>query len=88
VLTQLRSQVTLNALPPLLSELGVASVAPEDVIIVISSSVNEEIEPVVEPSVVLAPEKLTLWKSVSGSTPDEPLGASAIHSALLSAAPA
>src|ERR1700733_614180 len=62
-LPQLRSQVTLNPFPLLFSALGVASVAPDEVIMVISSSVNEEITPDVEPSVTVAPEKVTLLKS-------------------------
>jgi hypothetical protein len=56
-------------------------------IIVISSSVNEEITPEVEPSVTVEPLSVHVLKCESGSTPLLLLGASAIHSALLLAQP-
>src|SRR5580704_7975349 len=40
--------------------------------------------PVVEPDLTVADDSVQVWKLDSGSTPDEPLGASAIHSALVS----
>ena len=78
------SQVTENPVPPLFSAPGSALVAPELSIIVISSSVKDEMLPAVLPSVTAAFEAVHVPKSVSGSTPLEPVGASAIHSALLS----
>jgi hypothetical protein len=81
------SHVTENPLPLLFSALGCAFTAPELSIIVISSSVNEEITPEVEPSVTVEPLSVHVLKWESGSTPLELLGASAIHSALLFAQP-
>lgn len=52
---------------------------------VMSSSGNAEIPPEVEPDVTVAPVTVQVPKSESGETPLEPVGASAIHSALLSA---
>ncbi|HEX4290096.1 MAG TPA: hypothetical protein VH021_14325, partial [Trebonia sp.] len=51
---------------------------------VISSSVNEEMVSAVLPSVTAALEAVHVQKLESGSTPLEPVGASATHSALLS----
>jgi len=45
---------------------------------VISSSVNDEMTL----EFTVAPDSVQEWKLASGSTPLEPLGASAIHSAL------
>jgi hypothetical protein len=45
---------------------------------VISSSVNDEMTP----EFTVALESVQEWKSARGRTPPEPLGASAIHSAL------
>lgn len=45
---------------------------------VISSSVNDEMTP----EFTVAPDSVQEWKLDSGRTPPEPLGASAIHSAL------
>jgi hypothetical protein len=79
--------VTENPLPLPFSALGCAFTAPELSIMVISSSVNEEITPEVEPSVTVEPLSVHVLKWESGSTPLELLGASAIHSALLLAQP-
>ena len=73
------SQVTENPVPPLFSAPGSALVAPELSIMVISSSVKDEMLPAVLPSVTAAFEAVHVPKSVSGSTPLEPVGASAIH---------
>src|SRR6202046_4204722 len=77
-------QVTENPVPALFSAPGSALVAPELSIMVISSSVNEEMLPAVLPSVTAALEAVQVPKFDSGSTPLDPVGASAIHSALLS----
>ena len=79
--------MTLKPLPLLFSAPGRALVSPEESIMVISSSVNDEMTPDVEPAFTVAPDSVQLWKSDSGSTPDELLGASAIHSALELAQP-
>src|SRR5580692_2267445 len=75
------SQLTENPVPAPLSGPGSALVAPELSIMVISSSVNEEMLPAVLPSVTAALAAVQVPKSVSGSTPPDPVGASAIHSA-------
>jgi hypothetical protein len=49
---------------------------------VISSSLNVEMTPDLEPDFTVAPVSDQLWKLDSGKMPPEPLGASAIHSAL------
>jgi hypothetical protein len=76
--------VTVKLLLPL-SDPGWALTAPLESTIVSSSSGNEEMSPLAEPDVTFAPLVFQEWKSDSGYTPLEPLGASAIHSALLSA---
>ena len=76
--------MTENPVPAPFSAPGSALVAPELSIMVISSSVNEEMLPAVLPSVTAAFDAVQVPKSVSGSTPLDPVGASAIHSALLS----
>ena len=78
-----RCQVTENPLPPLFSGPGAALTAPEESTIVISSSVKEEITPEVLPSVTVEPASAQGLKCASGKTPLVPLGASAIHSALV-----
>ena len=77
-------QVTENPVPAPLSAPGSALVAPELSIMVISSSVKDEMLPAVLPSVTAAFEAVQVPKFDSGSTPLDPVGASAIHSALLS----
>src|ERR1700735_1271191 len=77
-------QVTENPVPALFSAPGSALVAPELSIMVISSSVKEEMLPAVLPSVTAALEAVQVQKVESASTPLAPVGASAIHSALLS----
>jgi hypothetical protein len=79
---ELRSQVTANPLPLPFRAPGRALVAPEELIIVISSSEKDEMTPDVEPAFTVAPDSVQLWKLDSGYTPLLPLGASAIHSAL------
>ena len=80
-------QATEKALPPLLSALGEASVLPSVSAMVILSSLKEEMVPDFDPSVTAAPDTFQVPKFVSGYTPKEPLGASAIHSALVLAQP-
>jgi len=84
---ELRSQVTPNPFPLPLSDPGRALTAPEELIMVSSSSVKDEMTPQVEPSFTAAPDSVQLWKSDRGYTPLPPLGASAIHSALELAQP-
>src|SRR5215469_16743148 len=82
--------MSANPLPALFSKPGWALTVPELLIMVISSSVNEEMTPLVPPSITLAPLSVQVPKLASGRMP--PLlvqhGASAIHSALLLAQPA
>ena len=78
-----RFQVVVKALPLLFSALGWSRTVPPELTCVISSSVKEEMVPVEDPSVAELPVSDQVPKSVSGSMPLEPLGASAIHSALL-----
>ena len=75
----LRSQVTLNALPLPFRAPGWASTRPEESTMVISSSVNVEMVPDVVVVFTVALVRLKVLKWDSGSTPLEPLGASAIH---------
>ena len=79
---ELRSQVTENPLPVPFRTPGSALMAPDELIMVISSSVKDEMTPDVEPAFTVAPDSAQLWKSDRGYTPLLPLGASAIHSAL------
>jgi hypothetical protein len=74
----LRTQVTLNALPLPFSALGWAFTCPEELTMVISSSANEEMTP----PFTVALDRDQEWKFASGKMPPDPLGASAIHSAL------
>jgi hypothetical protein len=67
------SQLTENAVPAPLRAPGSALVAPELSTIVISSSVNEEMLPAVLSSVTAALEAVQVQKSVSGSTPPDPV---------------
>ena len=70
-------------MPLLFSAPGCALTAPELLIIVISSSVKEEITPAEVPSVTVELASVHVLKWASGKTPLDPLGASAIHSALV-----
>ena len=79
---ELRSQVTENPLPLPFRAPGSALVAPEELIMVISSSEKDEMTPDVEPAVHRRAGLGPAVKSDSGYTPLLPLGASAIHSAL------
>jgi hypothetical protein len=74
--------VTAKPLPVELSAPGWAFTSLEESIMVISSFGNVEMTPEAEPDVTVEPVSVQEWKSASGSTPDELLGASAIHSAL------
>lgn len=84
---ELRSQVTANPLPLPFRAPGRALVAPEELIMVISSSGKDEMTPDAEADFTVAPDSVQLWKSDRGYTPLLPLGASAIHSALELAQP-
>lgn len=78
----LRFQVTVKPFPLLFSEPGCALTRPDESTMVSSSSGNVEMTPEVEPDLTVALDAVHVWKSVSGRTPLELLGASAIHSAL------
>jgi len=75
--------VTLKPLPLPFSGPGWAFTRPAESTMVISSSVNEEMTR----ELTVAPDSVQVLKWASGSTPAEPLGASAIHSALELAQP-
>jgi hypothetical protein len=62
----LRSQLTANPFPLALRAPGWASVFPEPSTMVISSSGNVEMTPLVEPAATVAPVRLQLWTSESG----------------------
>ena len=72
----------MKPLPDAFSAPVEAFTALEPLTIVSSSSGNDEMTPEVEPDLTAALLNVQVWKLVSGSTPLEPLGASAIHSAL------
>ena len=63
---ELRSQVTEKALPLLLRAPGVALAAPDELIMVISSSVKDEITPDVDPADTVEPESVQVLKCDSG----------------------
>src|ERR1700735_2740362 len=77
-------QVTENPVPALFSAPGRALVAPELSIMVISSSVKDEMLPAVLPSVTAAFAAGQVPQVVRGSTRLDPAAPPAIHSALLS----
>src|SRR5579875_770097 len=79
---ELASQVTVKPLPLEFSDPGWAFTFPDESIMVISSFGKVEMAPAVEPEVTVARVSVPEWKLASGSTPEELLGASAIHSAL------
>ena len=63
---ELRFQVTPNPLPLPLSAPGWALVAPDELIMVSSSSVKDEMTPEVEPAFTMAPDSVQLPKSGNG----------------------